>query len=39
METMILSLCKRGTTTNRSIKVPSMLSQELAHLYSLTIET
>ena len=35
--TMNMSSCKRSTTTNISINVSSMLSQELVHLYSLTI--
>ena len=35
--TMNMSSCKRSTTTNRSINVSSMLSQELVHLYSSII--
>ena len=32
-----MSSCKRSTTTNRSIKVSSMLYQESEYLSSLTI--
>ena len=34
-----MSLCKRSTTTNRSIKVSGMLYQELEYISSLAIPT